>query len=526
MSIIKISRAATTYPTRHAALEALKNECYHRVGQPVMVKYGDLNTPDVILAIGVWDGYGEEKFKVISLGGLVVVTDVTEIIPDVTSLAHGELYIYHCTDPITLGPNDELIPWAQDGDTVCKVGKSYYVYLRGEFREIEEIPSITDDFQVVSSTTKYTWFWKKGGSILREDDFASASDTAALVQEMLYFMDGEYNIKALVDQDIFEYGETVDIPVTVKVVKEPDEDITQECKIFLDNIEKESNRFTIRGVNQPRDYVITVARTIAGVEFKKSVVLPIRFGRKIYWGKGEFDLETANSKVWIKKDFKLEGIELDEEICYFAYPKIWGKLTHIFDVSGLEYIYDYYIQVIPSEEMPPQLDNKALDYYLYIKLDAVIIAPFLQHYIFDIHRSVEDPEGLKEYHRPGTLNNAWDSVNEAGGLVQLDETGKIPSYLLPGGGEDDDESIGNVVDIEGFVDDVALTSPGRWYLPNEKRLYYNNPDGVSIKYLGSGNTLYIKQDTRDLYIWKNGGLVRLNPDVMIEEINDLTDILD
>ena len=176
--------------------------------------------------------------------------------------------------------------------------------------------------------------------------------------------------------------------------------------------------------------------------------------------------------------------------------------------------------------MPPQLDNRALDYYLYIKLDAVIIAPFLQHYIFDIHRSVEDPEGLKEYHRPGTLDNAWDSVNEAGGLVQLDETGKIPSYLLPGGGEDEEEGIGNVVDIEGFIDDVALTSPGRWYLPEERMLYFNNPSGVSIKYLGSGNTLYIKQDTRDLYIWKNGGLVRLNPDVMIEEINDLTDILD
>lgn len=520
MSIIRISRAATTYPTRHAALEALRTECYHRFGQPVMVKYGDVNTPDTILALGVWEGYGEDKYKIISLGGLVVVTDVVEEIPDVTSLAHNELYIYHCVNPITLGPNDEFIPWAQDGDTVCQAGKSYYVYLKGAYREIEEIPSTTEDFQVVSSTSRYTWFWKKGGSILREDDFISGSDTAALVQEMLYFMDGEYSIVAEVEQDLFEIGETVDLPVTVKVYKSPEEEITQECKIFLENEEKDRNKFTIYGVNSSRDFTITVARTIGGVEFKKSVVLPIRFGRKVYWGTGEFNVDTANSRVWIKKDFTVEGINLEYDISYFTYPKLWGKLTHIFDVSGLEYINDYYIREIPSPK--PQLDGRELNYYLYIKIDRVVINPFLQTYVFDIHRSEENL--LNDYYRPGTLDNAWDHVNEAGGLVQLDETGKIPESLLPSSG-DDDEKVGNVVDILGFVNSITDTTPGRWYLPAEKMLYYNNPDGSSIKYLGAGNTLYIRRDTEDLYIWKNGELSRLNPDVMIEEINDIADIL-
>lgn len=164
-TIIRFPRCKFIAESRQIAMLHLMEDVTYITGQPVMVSYytdSSHKDLDTIIAMGVKNGKGKDCFKVITTGQFMIVWDVVESMPDVSSLAHGEVYVYHNLDLDKWyiveigGPNSDTkglrpIPdepcfyinlqdntiWTSRGDHVVR--PLYDVCTRGEYETLSEI---------------------------------------------------------------------------------------------------------------------------------------------------------------------------------------------------------------------------------------------------------------------------------------------------------------------------------------------------------------------------------------------------
>ena len=404
--IVQISRDKYIEESRSIAILRLQDRKFHK-GEVVMQNYykdKDFRSDiGVLIAIGIDEGIGEDYYRLVSAGGTVMVRSVTDVIPDVSSLVHNELYIYK--DP---------------------KGVWDYVYKKedGLDRTVEEITG--GPYIFVDLESGYRWFYKDQ-DCKREDDFFSVSKVKQILQAILD-LDGTLDVVSL-NGYLFKTGDVVNIDLSVRARKVDETDITDDCKFFLngDPITVNSGRYTLTNQATSRDIEI-VARyiIIEGIWYSMKNILKIRFGYNFYYGKvkeGWVPTEDSiknlgNIRLSYRKDFDWRNITLDLEKTVLAYPKEYGYISHIYDINGLDYIHTY--QVFDTDIL---IDG--VRYLVYVKTDPVTVTDFIQIWTFNESDSIIDSESSMF-----DIINSWFSRNtRTGGLVVLDENGKIPEDL-------------------------------------------------------------------------------------------------
>ena len=93
--IIRIARSGVIKDTRKDAILFL-NKCNHLIGQEWQVRYYTSEEQieiDTVVAIGVKNGTGSDCYRVISYGTRTAIVSVTDTLPDVSELVHGEVAI-------------------------------------------------------------------------------------------------------------------------------------------------------------------------------------------------------------------------------------------------------------------------------------------------------------------------------------------------------------------------------------------------------------------------------------------------
>lgn len=97
-TLIRFPRCKFIAESRQIALLHLMEDVTHVVGQPVMVSYyknSQKTEIDTIVAIGIGNGKGKNCFKVITTGQFILIWDIVYSLPDISSLVHGEVYLYN-----------------------------------------------------------------------------------------------------------------------------------------------------------------------------------------------------------------------------------------------------------------------------------------------------------------------------------------------------------------------------------------------------------------------------------------------
>lgn len=96
-TLIRFPRCKYVATSRQAAMLHLMEDFEHVVGQPVIVGYykdTDQKEVDTIVAMGIRNGKGKDNFRVITTGQFIIVWDIINDLPDVSSLVHGEVVLY------------------------------------------------------------------------------------------------------------------------------------------------------------------------------------------------------------------------------------------------------------------------------------------------------------------------------------------------------------------------------------------------------------------------------------------------
>lgn len=497
-SRIQLSRNKYIEESRAIAVLRL-NEYDFYPGEIVMMNY--YKNPDfrndvgVLVAIGVKKGVGENCYRIVSAGGTVRVRDVVNKLPDVSKLVHGELYIYK-------DPNE----------------KWFYVYKKnGEEpggRTIEEITG--GPFIFVSLEDGYRWFYENQ-DCKREDDFF----TIEKIEEILQLLaDTSYSVNVSSESGyIFKTGDVKDVTLKIKVTDNHNNDVTENCKIYIDGEAVVLDEFHCTTIeNQTRDRKFTIeARTpiLGNVTASFFGTTEIRFGYVFYYG--EIDESWVPSEDAIKslprrvlnyrQEYKWSKIELNEQKIAFAYPAKYGFLSHIFDESGLELIHTYQI-------FKDHLYVDGLEYIVYLKKDATVTAlDVSQRYVFDdtTNLAIEEQNLIQ-------VVDAWKNKNTADGLVYLNSEGKIPEELYsvdPSSTFTHIREFVETVPTSGMVkgDVYYVESQNKFYIAlNETEGYYVTPEtGMIYVY---GIDLYSSNGTRLTKYSKLGS----------RKINDITEI--
>lgn len=97
-TLIRFPRCKFIAASRQIAMLHLSEDFDHVIGQPAVVGYykdQDHTEIDTIVAMGIKNGRGKDCFKVITTGQFILVWDIVYSLPDVSSLVHGELYLYN-----------------------------------------------------------------------------------------------------------------------------------------------------------------------------------------------------------------------------------------------------------------------------------------------------------------------------------------------------------------------------------------------------------------------------------------------
>lgn len=94
---LKFSRCREVMSSRGVALVHLREREFVR-GEPAIVNYYENSSVNssinTIVAVGIKNGKGKDCFRVVTLGQYEIVWGISDILPDVTSLIHDELYLW------------------------------------------------------------------------------------------------------------------------------------------------------------------------------------------------------------------------------------------------------------------------------------------------------------------------------------------------------------------------------------------------------------------------------------------------
>lgn len=434
MRTIQISRSQYTESSRRVAILRLNEYEFHK-GEVVMVKYTK-EVPDfrgtigIIVALGIGDGIGEEYYRVLTVGNEVTVTGITELLPDVSVLIHGERYI----------------------TKVNGVWNYVYINETGTERVIEEITE-TESITFVDLGTGYRWFYNNG-SLKREDDFFNQNFVEDTVEFLIKYSNLEVNVAPTDGVYLYSARTLTNVPLSITVTTRDGEDVTNEVVLTHNDTVIEGNTWTIENISETQEITIKASHTLPGTTFKavSEGSCTIWFGDYIYYGlveEGDLDdwsnpteslLGNLEKSLCVKdRNFTWEHKDLTNQAVVFATPKYFGNLLHILDDNSMDYIDDYICSEIYFEE-------QGLYYYVYVKKAAVSINDFKQELVFV---DINDPDYINSFSKldANALIEAWEGKNEAGGLLVLNDRGKIDKTLL-------DETTG----IDG--DDIILYLDG------------------------------------------------------------------
>ena len=149
--IIRIARDGVIEESRLDGLKFLDLQ-KHLVGQQWQVRYyrdEDKSLVDTIVAIGVKNGTGSECYRVISYGTRDAITAITDTLPDISELIHGEVYIINID------------------------GVWNYVTASDDIRHIDPITG--GPYAYFNLEDGYVWYFREG-ALYREDDFYTHGD--------------------------------------------------------------------------------------------------------------------------------------------------------------------------------------------------------------------------------------------------------------------------------------------------------------------------------------------------------------
>lgn len=512
---IQISRSKFIEESRPVAILRL-NEYEFLKGEPVMLNYykknPDLKTDiDTLVAIGIKDGVGEDCYRIINSGGTVPVRGVVEEAPDVSALVHGELYILK---------NEES--W-------------FYVYLKEGHvnRTVEVIPK-DKQFIFLDLTTGYRWFYKNQ-ECRREDDYFSKLEIDKVLKQ-IYDRDSVLEVNSETGT-LFRAGEVHDITLLVFNRKSDGTDVSGKCTYWVNDkqvLRSPEGRIVVPNINKTTTLTVTAKYNLSediGVLLHKDIV--ISFGYDFYYGIVDEgwrptgpDIIKAleNKELRTRTNLKWSGIRLNLQKLAFAYPVAYGKLTHIYDTHGIDYISDY--TLITSGD----LKINEITYHVYIKIDPVQIRDFEQTYIFDSNGSTQlgsgSSTGLDLTNKDSRdLFDAWIRRNTPGGLIQLNNDGKIPESIIPDITNKPKESSG-VVFILDFVDTIPpLGDQGdRYYVATEGKIYTCKGGSEYSSETPKTEVLYINKKNKSQYYWNGISMLALGS-ISSNAVLDLTEIL-
>lgn len=507
---IQISRNRDVARDRSIAVLKL-NKLTHLAGQPVMVKYfsepGISDKIDTLFALGIKNGVGEDCYKIISLSGLDLIRDVVDQLPNISQLIHGELFIY------------------KDSDNIWN-----YVFEENNERQVIPIKNLAPTV-FVNIEDKFRWFWD-GQDLKREDDFYSNKDMENLLDDISLTI-GPPKLEVYSKSGyLFPDGETRDITLIATVTNIHGEDITERCEFYIDKEKAEVNEngeIVIRNATKSKDYLIEASIISKnGKTHTYSTILIIEFGFKFYYGPvpdsweiNEGNLMSLDNKIiQSRKTVKYLSINLEYEKLVYSYPEFYGELIHIFDEHGLDYLDDYNLYKL-------NLSN-GITYNVYIKTDSISISNFEQSYQFkkddgeeEINRGVVNKEDYDE------VIKAWQNKNVSGGLLVLNDSGKVPSHLVEGQDFTSDFSFINII---GFLDhypqNINMNVGDKWYNTVENKIYTATSSSTGIITDPINNTIYLNNTDNLFYLWtSSNGISPISMSFETELITDITDIL-
>ena len=479
-SVIQISRSKYIESSREIAIIRLNEDIEHYPGQPILIRYRKESPDkyqgnvDSILAIGIKQGYGEDCYRVIDLGGRAVVRDITESIPDVSSLVHGEIYVWK-------NPEDE---------------KWMYVYKNEDEpnRLVKDYLDETKDVIFYNLEDGYIWFYTSG-KMKRADDFFTIGETQNLIENAL-----NSNFEVVLQSNsgqLYREGTVNDIEFQLRVTNTvTGEDITDRCTYKLNGVDLVPERdgsFIVNNVSNNIDYSIMAIYPLAtGINVNlKSNIIRITFGNFFYfgpvssnWVANATSIQNLTRRLWYNATFKVNDIRLEKQRYVLAYPYKYGNLEHIFDVHGLDYIYTY-------EALDEKVKIDGVDYLVYLKKDVVSIIDLDQSFVFTTSESLENSEDNKIALLE--IITAWKNRNTSSGLVVTDATsGKIDEDLY------NLNASSSFTKLAGIVENEFPTSG---MLRDE--LYYSKEQKLILKATSATKGILSTPESQIIYVYEN-----------------------
>lgn len=380
---IRISRSK--YIERDRGIAVLRlNMAQHLIGQPVMVRYyvdEEQTETDTLFAIGIKDGVGEDCYKVISLGGLNLVSDVVKELPDVSALTHGELYLYQ-------SPDDQA--W-------------YYVYEVDGERQLEKITG--GPYVFANIKDKYRWFFREG-ILRREDDFYTQGEidqtldaqfkaVIARIEALEEEVKKHHDWLVEIDKEVFPLtvtlknntgtlfltGTTQNITFNVNVTRKG-QSVRDDCTYTLNGSAitlNDTGNYTKNGVKATTTFTFIATYTELGITGTASNT--VNFGYNFYygvipasgWTVNEVNVKALSNKKLQIKQTTTFTTNLRLQKIAFACPTAYGAISHIYDANSFDYIQDYTRSNVTVD---------GYDYYVYVKNSEVTVTNFRQQFTY------------------------------------------------------------------------------------------------------------------------------------------------
>lgn len=484
---IKVSSSKYIEESRPIAILRL-NEREFLKGEIVMVNYKkdqDFKTNiGTLVAIGIKDGKGEDCYRLISTGGSVVVRKVVTSLADISSLVHGELYIYR----------DDNNKW-------------FYVYKKEDEtnRRIEEI---TDGpFIFIDSDSGYRWFFRDG-ECRREDEFFTSKQVKDIISQVLIRAD-RLEVESE-DGLLFKAGDVKDIVLTINTFDADNNNISSKCEYKVNGKSitlLSNNSYVLPNISSDTEVVVECKINL-GNNFYQVLrkTIKITFGFIFYYGRVNPDWQPSIlnikslefSKVSARTNFDWSDIDIENlGETVFCYPKSYGLLSHIYDFHGIDYCKDYDIY-------DNHFNIDGVEYIVYLKKDPIKIYDFRQSFIFE-------SDGVDT----SKLNKAT-----LGELIEKAVEEKLKNKIQ-------ELRITGLVFIDEFLTDIPGSGliPGNvYYIKSNKKLYLPQENSTGIIKELDIKTLYVKLPEHSIMFWNGTDLLNEGK-LSSEKINSIEEIL-
>lgn len=362
--IIRIARDGVIEPSRRAA-ELFLKKCRHIVGQQWQVRYycdEDESRIDTMVAIGIRNGTGSECYRVISYGSKTAIIAITETLPDISEIVHGEICIVKIDgvwNYVTVSNDTRRFDPIQGGPYAyynLEDGHVWY-YTDGIFRRDDDFYTREELDAIISEFRDH--FDIIDGRLDAHDELL-ADHTRRLDEhdEWLHDLDIvcyplTINASASTASTIWASGTSHSVIFSFNAKKlnrdgETSTDVTSLCRYYY----KTDTSASWVEVSNPFTVMVTGENEIKTFEFKggnpelygplkkAEQVYEYTFGFRFLYGVvrpgGNININSLfTSRVMTREDFYPATYTTSlSRIPVFALPTYWGNIIKITDING------------------------------------------------------------------------------------------------------------------------------------------------------------------------------------------------